>query len=208
MEGDAKRRMVGVGGAIEKENDMKFAQRILTLFTILVAASCISVNIYPQRAPLTFDALEDSVRILMPGPTPRPMPPRKPKPFIHLAHVIAEEANRAGIDPQLLAAVVQHESGGDSLAINHIDPAYGLGQVMPKWWRTVFVEECGTEATPTSLLVARTNLCYTAHILAFAQDRFGSRDMVLSYYNTGTPHRGITNGYVDAVVSRLDVTTD
>ena len=188
---------------------MKFTQRILTLFTILVAASCISVNIYPQRAPLTFDALEDSVRILMPGPTPRPMPPRKPKPPIHLAHVIAEEAERAGIDPRLLAAVVQHESGGDSLAINHADPAYGLGQVMPLWWRSVFVQECGEEATSVSLMRARLNLCYTAHILALASDRFdGDQASILSYYNTGTPHRGITNGYVDAVVSRLDVTTD
>ena len=184
---------------------MKKIQRILTLFTILVAASCISVNVYPPSTPLTFDALEDSARATKPHYPVSPDPPFQPAfPPLSLAHVIAEEADRAGIDPRLLAAVIQHESGGDSLAINQDDPAYGLGQVMPRWWGTVFVDECGGEATPVSLLESRLNICYTAHILALAQDRFGTRDMVLSYYNTGTPHRGITNGYVDSVMSHLD----
>ena len=185
---------------------MKFMTRILTLFTILVAASCISVNIYPDRKPLTFDALEDSARATMPQYSPQRPQIVKPKPYIHLAHVISEEAARAGIDPRLLAAVIEHESGGDSLAVNLRDPAYGLGQVMPRWWGMVFVSECGGEATPDSLLTTRLNVCYTAHILALAQDTYGSRDMVLSYYNTGTPHRGIENGYVAAVTARIDTT--
>lgn len=180
-------------------------KKFLWPLCLMLVASCITINVQPARTPLTFDALEDSNRIVMPDSSRRGAPnkPRfQERPEIYLTRIIEEEAARAGIDPALLAAVIQHESGGDSLAVNKTDPAYGLGQVMPLWWETVFVQECGAPATPVSLLVARTNVCYTAHILALAHKRFQTTEAALSYYNTGSPHKGITNGYVRAVLTR------
>lgn len=121
-----------------------------------------------------------------------------------LPKMVKEEAKRAGVDSQILWAVVQHESGGDPHAVNPDDPSYGLGQVMPRWWRYVFVRQCGNKATPETLMDPRLNLCYTAHILAYAQRRYsGDRSSMISYYNTGDPHRGRYNGYNRAVESHL-----
>lgn len=173
--------------------------RILSLLTVMVAASCITV-VHQEPAPLTFDQLEDAFpHWIEPAPDTTRVR-REPKfPEERMTQLIRINASKAGIDPDLLAAVIQHESGGDSLAVNHSDPAYGLGQVMPRWWGKVFTEECGVEATPETLLRADVNICYTAQILALATARYGAQDHALSYYNTGTPHRGIENGYVAAV---------
>jgi soluble lytic murein transglycosylase-like protein len=182
-----------------------YLRRILTPFIFLVAASCITVNVYPEpKAPLTFDDLEQAFpRWQAPAPDTTNYLRQPRFPNLRLAHLIRINASRAGIDPELLAAVIQHESGGDSLAINHDDPSYGLGQVMPLWWQYTFVEQCGAEATPETLLRADINVCYTAQILALAQARFGNQSSTLSYYNTGTPHRGIENGYVASVQQHI-----
>lgn len=174
--------------------------RLTSLLGAILAASCISIAVYPSQPeePLTFDKLEqmnDSLRSFYP-----PLPPARLQRKRLIEKFVKQEAVRAGIEPELLMAVVLHESGGNPEAINRDDPSYGLGQVMPRWWRYVFVEECGAEATPETLMDPQINLCYTAHILRYAHGRYsGDRSSILSYYNTGTPHRGITNGYVHDV---------
>lgn len=165
------------------------SRQTLMLLGVILAASCISVNIYASTEQPTPEIF------LGPLYASAPVPPTIPQ-------LIEQEALRAGIDPALLSAIVQHESGGDSLAVNPDDPSYGLGQVMPKWWRYVFIKQCGDEATPETLMRARLNLCYAAHILAYASSRFdGDQTSIISYYNTGTPHRGVHNGYNSAVSS-------
>jgi soluble lytic murein transglycosylase-like protein len=67
------------------------------------------------------------------------------------------EATRAGLDPQLLLAVMHHESGFKKYAISPVG-ARGYMQVMPFW--------VGTIGTPDqNLFNLRTNLRYGAVIL-------------------------------------------
>ena len=139
------------------------------------------------------------------GPTLPPVvevviiqPPITP-PVDPITLLIAEYARETGLEPGLLAAVIQKESGGDSLAVNPLDPSYGLGQVMPYWWRYVFIDECGSEATPVTLLDPRVNVCYTAYILSHFVEKYGySRG--IDAYNNG---RGSDLGYSASVLTLM-----
>ena len=67
------------------------------------------------------------------------------------------EATRAGLDPQLLLAVMHHESGFKKYAISPVG-ARGYMQVMPFWVSTIGTSE-------QNLFNLRTNLRYGAVIL-------------------------------------------
>lgn len=118
--------------------------------------------------------------------------------------LIIHYSEQAGIPDSMVKAVIEQESGGDPAAINHADPSYGLGQIMPRWWRHAFVEECGDEATPETLMRDDLNICYTAHILGYLNERYkGNPTQIFSYYNTGSPSRG--EQYAEAVQRRLSL---
>jgi hypothetical protein len=109
--------------------------------------------------------------------------------------------NEAGIEPRLLVAMAHHESGLLARAINPDDPSYGLLMVMPKYWRRGFVSECGSEATPTTLLNPRVNICYGAYVAAhFARQHPRDRMAQITAYNNGS---GTPNGYADKVLRSL-----
>lgn len=110
--------------------------------------------------------------------------------------LIAKYAAKTGVSRNVLAAVIQVESGGDSLAVNPDDPSYGLGQVMPYWWRYAFVKQCGGEATPETLMDPELNICYSAHILKHFQSVYGYTAGI-DAYNNG---HGAARGYSDAVL--------
>ena len=98
---------------------------------------------------------------------------------------------------RLLESVIWHESRWDSAAVNASDPSYGLGQVMPRYWRHAFVTECGEEATSRTLMRAELNICYTAHILAHYMRIHGDERKALNAYNNGT---GRESTYADKVL--------
>lgn len=108
---------------------------------------------------------------------------------------------RAGVDPLMVYAVIAQESSLNPQAINEADPAYGLGQVMPRYWRHAFVEECGQEATPQTLMEPELNVCYTAHIIGKLKRIYGRDQAALSHYNTGHPTKGAS--YAEAVQRRI-----
>ena len=72
------------------------------------------------------------------------------------------EATRAGLDPQLVLGVIQHESNFRKYAISSAD-ARGYMQVMPFWTRTIGTPE-------HNLFHLRTNLRYGCVILRFYLD--------------------------------------
>ena len=109
---------------------------------------------------------------------------------------IVTQAARAGVDSQILRAVIQHESGFITDAYNPDDPSYGLGQVMPKYWRYTFIDQCGSEATAETLMDAEINICYAAHILAHFQHKYGYVAGI-DAYNNG---HGASRGYSDTVL--------
>ncbi|MEP7327835.1 MAG: lytic transglycosylase domain-containing protein [Betaproteobacteria bacterium] len=74
-----------------------------------------------------------------------------------LLATIYYEATRAGLDPQLLLAVIYHESGFKKYAISSVG-ARGYMQVMPFWVTSIGVPD-------QNLFNLRTNLRYGAVIL-------------------------------------------
>jgi soluble lytic murein transglycosylase-like protein len=75
------------------------------------------------------------------------------------------EATRAGLDPQLVLAVIHHESGFKKYAVSIAD-ARGYMQVMPFWTRVIGAPE-------HNLFHLRTNLRYGCVILRHYLDREG-----------------------------------
>ena len=110
--------------------------------------------------------------------------------------LIVKHASLLGIDSNILTAVIEHESGFITDAYNPYDPSYGLGQVMPKYWRYTFIEQCGAEATPETLMDPEINICYAAHILAHFQQKYGPIAGI-DAYNNG---HGASHGYSDTVL--------
>jgi len=86
------------------------------------------------------------------------------------------EATRAGLDPQLVLAVIHHESGFKKYAVSVAD-ARGYMQVMPFWTRLIGSPE-------HNLFHLRTNLRYGCVILRHYLDReSGDLFRALGRYN-------------------------
>jgi soluble lytic murein transglycosylase-like protein len=82
-----------------------------------------------------------------------------------LVATVHYEAVRAGLDPQLVLAVMHHESGFKKYAVSSAD-ARGYMQVMPFWTRLIGSAE-------HNLFHLRTNLRYGCVILRHYLDREG-----------------------------------
>jgi soluble lytic murein transglycosylase-like protein len=83
------------------------------------------------------------------------------------AYLVVPAARAAGVDPYLVAAVIQVESGGDPLAWNLDGDARGLMQVLHASWQ------------PSS------NVGAGVAMLGALQRRFHRQDLVLAGYNAG-----------------------
>lgn len=110
---------------------------------------------------------------------------------------IEQAADRAGIDPALLASVVEHESGFDPTAVSRAG-ATGLAQLMPGTADALGVDAADPEQ----------NLAGGARYLRMQLDRFDELDLALAAYNAGpgrvaqaggVPRLAETQAYVDAV---------
>jgi soluble lytic murein transglycosylase-like protein len=102
------------------------------------------------------------------------------------------EAARAGLDPQLMLAVIQHESGFKKYAVS-VAGARGFLQVMPFWTRLI-------GSTEHNLFHLRTNLRYGCVILRHYLDiEGGDLFRALGRYNgsLGRPE------YPQAVLANL-----
>jgi soluble lytic murein transglycosylase-like protein len=103
------------------------------------------------------------------------------------------EATRAGLDPQLVLGVIQHESNFRKYAISSAD-ARGYMQVMPFWTKLIGVPE-------HNLFNLRTNLRYGCVILRFYLDtENGDLYRALGRYNgsLGRPE------YPNAVIATMN----
>ncbi|MBU6460283.1 MAG: transglycosylase SLT domain-containing protein [Proteobacteria bacterium] len=96
--------------------------------------------------------------------------------FLAMVHY---EADRAGLDPQLVLGLIQVESGFSQYAISRAD-AIGYMQVMPFW-----VKQIGIKGQ--DLFNPETNLRYGCTILRhYIDEEHGNLYMALGRYN-GTP---------------------
>lgn len=106
--------------------------------------------------------------------------------------LIKDAAGRHGVDPTLLAGVVDFESSGNPAAVNRSSGATGLGQVMPR------ERGFGDRPTGAELLDPATNLDWSARILKSGIDRYGTEDQGLAAYLGAIDARGNITGAVDA----------
>lgn len=96
-------------------------------------------------------------------------------------------ADRHGVDPRLLASLVQQESGFDPNAVSHAG-AIGLGQLMPGTAAAMGVDP----RDPVQ------NLDGAANFLGAQLARFGRVDLALAAYNAG-PARVEQAGGIPAI---------
>jgi len=110
------------------------------------------------------------------------------------AAAVVREARRAGLDPLLVAAVIEVESTFRNFAVSPAG-AVGLMQVMPATgaW---FGDKIGVPATGREQLFdPERNIRLGVHYLADLQRRFGSTDLALLAYNAGPARaRAIAKG--------------
>lgn len=120
-----------------------------------------------------------------------------------IASAIAESANRHGLDPALLRAVIRAESGFDRFAVS-ARGACGLMQLTP-----------GTAAAlgVTDAFDIRQNVAGGSAYLRQQLDRFGRLDLALAAYNAGpaavTRYNGVppfpeTQSYVANVTASYE----
>ncbi len=118
------------------------------------------------------------------------------------AAAVVREAEAAGLDPLLVAAVIEVESTFRNYAVSPVG-AVGLMQVMPATgaW---FGEKIGVPATGRKeLFDPERNIRLGAHYLADLQRKFGRTDLALLAYNAGpTRARTILNKGSDAELER------
>ena len=102
------------------------------------------------------------------------------------------EATRAGLDPQLVLGVIQHESSFRKYAISSAD-ARGYMQVMPFWTRVIGTPE-------HNLFQLRTNLRYGCVILRHYLDtENGDLFRALGRYNGSLGRPEYPNAVLDAM---------
>lgn len=111
---------------------------------------------------------------------------------------IEASSNRYNLDPALIAAVIQMESGFNPEAIGDAGKSFGLMQL--------HVQGAGAGHMPSELLRVEVNVDLGASYLRHNLDAFdGDLSLAISAHNQGThgaQERGIINqGYVDGVLA-------
>lgn len=100
-------------------------------------------------------------------------------------HIIVEEAEKNGIEPELLASVIYVESGFYPRVVSKAN-ACGLTQVIPKWTGG---QETGRQRyTCEQLKNPRTSIRVGAKVLGYIIKNYvkGNEDKALCMYNAGS----------------------
>jgi soluble lytic murein transglycosylase-like protein len=111
---------------------------------------------------------------------------------VRLLEAVVSEANRAGLDPLLVLAVIDIESNFDRYAKSHVG-AQGLMQVMP-FWKEVYGDSNDDLYNPL------VSLRYGCTILRHYMDKYDDPVRALAAYNGSL---GRTK-YPDKVFARLE----
>ena len=118
---------------------------------------------------------------------------RIPNPYyrIRLLKAVSTEAKRAGLDPQLVLAVIDIESNFDRHAYSHAG-AQGLMQVMP-FWKEVYGN------VDDDLFNPLVSLRYGCTILRYYMDKHPDLSRALAAYNGSLGH----DRYPKKILKRL-----
>ncbi len=120
---------------------------------------------------------------------------RDPEERLHILRLVHSEARRAGLDPELVLAVIDVESAFDRYAVS-VAGALGLMQVMPFW-----MDEIGRPGD--NLLHINTNLRYGCTILKYYLDKEnGDLVRALGRYNGSLGKRKYPNKVIDRLTRK------
>jgi soluble lytic murein transglycosylase-like protein len=103
---------------------------------------------------------------------------------IALAETIVREARAQGLEPHLLAAVIEVESAGHVQAVSHVG-ALGLMQILPETGRELAQKHGVPWAGPSTLFDPAINVKLGAAYLRELTNRYGDVSIALAAYNWG-----------------------
>ncbi|NLJ34417.1 MAG: lytic transglycosylase domain-containing protein [Firmicutes bacterium] len=103
---------------------------------------------------------------------------------IHHEEIIFSSADKFGVDPYLITAVIRVESKFFPRALSSVG-ARGLMQIMPETGRWAAREMELADFTPDQLFEPEINILIGAWYLASLQREFADLRMVLAAYNSG-----------------------
>lgn len=103
---------------------------------------------------------------------------------ITLANTIVREARAQGLEPHLVAAVIEVESAGRPLAVSHVG-ALGLMQILPETGRELAQKHGVPWSGPDTLFDPAINVKLGAAYLRELTNRYGDVSIALAAYNWG-----------------------
>jgi soluble lytic murein transglycosylase len=103
---------------------------------------------------------------------------------VHLAHTIIREARAQGLEPHLLAAVIEVESAGCHRAVSQVG-ALGLMQILPETGRELAAKHGVAWSGPATLFDPEINVKLGAAYLRELTNRYGDVSIALAAYNWG-----------------------
>lgn len=124
-----------------------------------------------------------------------------------LAVTIVREARAQGLEPQLVAAVIEVESAGHALAVSHVG-ALGLMQILPETGRELAAKHGVAWSGPNTLFDPAINVKLGAAYLRELTNRYGDVSIALAAYNWGPgvidrrlrDGDGLPTEYIDSVL--------
>ncbi len=103
---------------------------------------------------------------------------------ITLAETIVREARAQGLEPHLVAAVIEVESAGRPQAVSHVG-ALGLMQILPETGRELAQKHGVPWSGPDTLFDPAINVKLGAAYLRELTNRYGDVSIALAAYNWG-----------------------
>ncbi len=103
---------------------------------------------------------------------------------LEYAQIVRGHAARYGLDPALLAAVIEQESSFDANARSSAG-AIGLMQLTPQTAKGIAIRTGGSRFTLSDLTDPEINIRYGAWYLRHLLDRYGDERTALAAYNAG-----------------------
>lgn len=108
---------------------------------------------------------------------------------------IDKTAKRYGLDPQIVKALIEEESGWDASAEGDHGQSIGLMQIQPRWHK-----ERMKRLGITNLYDSQQNVTVGCDILSELLNRYGSYEDALSVYNSGNTEDG--KAYAERILSK------
>lgn len=107
-----------------------------------------------------------------------------PRDRILLAETIVREARAQGLEPHLVAAVIEVESAGHAQAVSHVG-ALGLMQILPATGQELAQKHGVPWSGPSTLFDPAINVKLGAAYLRELTNRYGDVSIALAAYNWG-----------------------